>query len=156
MAILGALGPILAGSYGKMSPDGRSWGRLVSILEASWRRFWQSRHHLERNFGLPSGIEANTAKPTKTLRKPCFSMVLAVSGGLSGGTLGSKTDLVRHVGHLGIHVGRLLVVFGRLRRSLGASCGILGGLAASFRDLGAILGDLGAILGRSGGAGRRS
>ena len=59
LAILGALGPILAGSYGKISPDGRSWGRLVSILEASWRRFWQSRHHLERNFGLPSAIEAN-------------------------------------------------------------------------------------------------
>ena len=52
LAILGALGPILAGSYGKISPDGRSWGRLVSILEASWRRFWQSRHHLERNFGF--------------------------------------------------------------------------------------------------------
>ena len=59
LAILGALGPILAGSYGKISPDGRSWGRLGRILEASWRRFGQSRHHLERNFGLSSAIEAN-------------------------------------------------------------------------------------------------
>ena len=38
---------------------GRSWGCLVSILDPSWGRVGQSRHHLEGVFGLPSAIEAN-------------------------------------------------------------------------------------------------
>ena len=74
-------------------------------------------------------------------------MTLGVSGGLSGGILELKIDLVGHAGHLGGHFDRILVVLGRI---LGASLAILGALGAILERSWAVLGtsweDLGGVL----------
>ena len=151
-------------SFGTHLGLGPSWGRLGSVLEASWDGLGASWGVLERLGGVLGGLEVSWApqellKPMKnhyfSFWYPLWSRaVLGPSWGRLGGVLG-RGRLGASWGTLGASWGRLSGVLG----CLGASWGVLGNLGvvlgasfgrlrASWGVLGASWGLLGCILGR--------